>query len=179
MSDQADIKVAAIQYEAQRGDEIDAMLRACAETLKGEGYRLAGAVQINAERVGFSRCDMLIEDLASGKKTDTTDQTRAERGCRLDATALEDAAGLAQQSITEATDLVIINRFGKQEALGQGFRSAMEAAAMHDVPLLTSFSPSNRAAFEAFSSGTAAILPADGDAIMAWCRSVLKARTAA
>lgn len=172
------MRIAAIQYEARQGETIDDILRTCARTLKNGGHRLAGAVQINAPREGFSRCDMTIEDLASGRLIEASDKTRVSGGCRLDAYALEDAAGLVAQAIGEETDLVIINRFGKQEALGQGFRSAIESAVMHGVPVLTSYNSANRDAFDAFSGGAADVLPPAAGDVIAWCRAAIAERTA-
>lgn len=170
------MQVGVIPYQPRQSEVIDEMLRACSALLKAEGYALAGAVQINAPRSGYCQCDMAIEDLGTGARIDTSDKARASSGCRLDSYALEDAAGLVQQSITPATDLVIINRFGKQEANGQGFRGAIEAAVMLGVPVLTSYGPASREAFDALSSGAAEQLPADADKIVAWCRSAIGAR---
>ena len=122
------MKIAAIGYVHGQGDAVDALLCEVAAALKAEGVKLAGAVQWNVERVGRSRCDMLLEDLATGRRIDASDINRASTGCRLDAWALEDAAGLVASSIMPGVGLVIMNRFGKQEVAGQGFRAAIEAA---------------------------------------------------
>jgi nucleoside-triphosphatase THEP1 len=172
------MRVGAIRYEAREGEVVDDVLRASAARLKAEGFQLSGSVQINVPHAGLSRCDMNIEDLASGVLIEASDKTRGANGCRLDAYALEDAAGLVAQSISSKTDLLIINRFGKQEALGQGFRAAIEAAVMIGVPVLTSFSSTNASAFDAFSGGHAEILPADADQIAAWCKVAIGAHRA-
>ena len=167
------MRLGAIRYDVRGGAAVDEVLRLSAANLKAQGFQLAGAVQINVPRAGLSRCDMTIEDLATGKLIEASDRTRTINGCRLDAYALEDAAGLVAQSIAAETDLLIINRFGKQESLGQGFRGAIEAAALLGVPVLTSFSAANAASFEAFSAGCADILPVDCNRIAAWCRDAI------
>ncbi len=165
------MKIAAIGYVHGQGDAVDLLMCDVARAMSAGGVKLAGAVQWNVERVGRSRCDMTLEDLATGQRIDASDINRAATACRLDPWALEDAAGLVASSIGPGVGLVILNRFGKQEVAGQGFRSAIEAAIANDLPVLLSVNANYREAFDAFCGGEAVVLPADIDAVTAWCRA--------
>jgi len=77
------------------------------------------------------------------------------RGCRLDADALETAAGHVAARLTAGADLLIVNKFGKHEAEGRGFREMMATAVDLNVPVLVGLNGLNRDAFEAFSGGAA------------------------
>lgn len=167
------MKIAAIGYVHGQGEAVDDLLNSVATAMQSDGVKLAGAVQSNVERVGRSRCDMKLKDLATGTWIDASDINRTATACRLDPSALEDAAGLVASSIQPGVDLVILNRFGKQEAAGQGFRAAIEAAISHDLPVLLSLNANYRAAFDAFSGGEAVVLPADIAAVTAWCRAAI------
>jgi nucleoside-triphosphatase THEP1 len=76
------------------------------------------------------------------------------RGCRLDTVALEQAVGITETQLTEAAPaLVIINKFGKHEADGRGFRSTIALALEKDVPVLVGVNGANIAALEEFTGG--------------------------
>lgn len=172
------MQIAAIAYAPKQGDAVDVILCDLARDLRGRGVHLAGAIQWNVARVSHSRCDMELEDLATGRRIDASDKKRAANGCRLDAWALEDAAGLVAASIVPGIGLAIFNRFGKQEVAGQGFRAAIETAIAAELPVLLSVNETYRAAFDAFTGGEARVLPADRAAVAAWCDAILKDRAA-
>ena len=66
-------------------DAADRALRDVAMTLIERGSRLAGLVQRNTARPGRSRCDMVLEELASGELIGISqDRGPLARGCALD-----------------------------------------------------------------------------------------------
>jgi hypothetical protein len=88
---------------------------------------------------------------------------------------LEEAALLAEASIEPSVALVIINRFGKQEAEGRGFRQAIEAAILLDRPVLVGVSEANRVKWESFTGSEAEYLPCSIDAVLVWYWGVVPA----
>jgi hypothetical protein len=58
------------------------------------------------------------------------------KGCRLDPAALEAAVGLVEARLDPNVDLLIINKFGKHEADGRGFRTVIAAALDLEIPVL-------------------------------------------
>ncbi len=172
------MKLAAVSYASGDGETTDALLRDVAQALRARGYSLAGTVQWNAVTPGAGRCDMELEDLSSGERHATAAKgPRLPQTCKLDAAALEDVAGLVAARIKPGLDLVIINRFGKQEIAGAGFRPIIEAAVANDVPVLTTVNRALSADWEAFAGGTSAILAPSKDAVTAWCMSILANRS--
>lgn len=115
----------------------DRALREIAMGLLEAGYRLAGLVQINAPRPGRSRCDMVLEELASGDHLGISQDRGAEaRGCALDFAQLLAAMQTVRAGLAMRPDLVILNKFGKAEAEGGGFRPLIAEALESDLPLL-------------------------------------------
>jgi nucleoside-triphosphatase THEP1 len=115
----------------------DRMLRDCAVSLLEDGYRLAGLVQINTPRPGRSRCDMVLEELASGQRLGISqDRGPQARGCALDVSQLLEAMQQVRAGLSSRPDLVILNKFGKTEAEGGGFRPLIAEAIESGVPLL-------------------------------------------
>jgi hypothetical protein len=168
------MKVAAVIYGMGEADRVDAILSALATQLRREGVQLAGAVQHNRTQSCSPCSDMIIEDLATGQLLEISTPVEQSRGgCRLDATALEDVAGIVANGLERPVELVMINRFGKQEMIGNGFRGLIESAVARDIPVLTALNGVHRAAWDAFAAGIADTLPPDATAIEHWCRKVL------
>jgi hypothetical protein len=90
------------------------------------------------------------------------------RGCRLDPEGLERAVGLVSQSLSGLPDLLVVNKFGKHEAEGRGFRPLIGEAMLAGIPVLTAVNATNEAAFLTFSDGLAQQLPADLPSLLAW-----------
>ncbi|MBV9586178.1 MAG: DUF2478 domain-containing protein, partial [Alphaproteobacteria bacterium] len=70
-------------------------------------------------------------------------------------------------------DLVLLNKFGKLEAAGNGLAGAFRAAIAAELPLLTSISPAHDPAWRRFADREFAILPPDAAAIDRWRRAIL------
>ncbi|MFX0544734.1 DUF2478 domain-containing protein [Roseovarius sp. S1116L3] len=161
-----------------RGDT-DLILERLANDLAAQGVRCCGTVQINTERCYSGPCDMDIRVLPDGPILRISqDLGPSARGCRLDPAALETAVGLVGARLSSGADLLIINKFGKQEADGRGFREVIAQAVELDVPVLVGLNELNRAGFEAFAAGMAVQLPPEGAALSAWARTATAAEIA-
>lgn len=154
----------------ERGDA-SVHMAALAAALSAEGWRLAGAVQVDLDRGADCACEMTLEVLGAGAAPIRISQSLGpgSSGCRLDSGALEQAAGLAEKVLKRGADLVIVNKFGKQEAAGRGFRALIGAALAQGVPVLTAVPPGQLAAFTVFAGDYAR--PLDWDAASVWCRA--------
>lgn len=149
--------------------DIDLLLSRLALDLESRGVRVCGTVQANTQRAQDCRCDVDLRVLPGGPVIRISqDLGIAARGCRLDASALETTVGIVEARLARGADILIVNRFGKREAEGRGFRSAIAGALSDGIPVLVGLSQPNRAAFEAFTGGLAQHLPADIAAIEGW-----------
>ncbi len=151
--------------------DTDLLLHSLAERLIANGFRPAGTAQINTKPADAGPCDMDVIVLPDGP-TIRISQTLgpSARGCRLDPDALERAVGLVQAQLAEC-DCLIVNKFGKHEAEGRGFRPLIADALALEVPVLVGLNGLNEDAFHAFSGGLAQRLEPAGDALHAWLRS--------
>ena len=138
------------------GARIAPTLDRVAAHLAAGGCRLAGLVQRDIERVGRSRCDMILEDLATGE-TVAISQDRGEgaRGCRLDAEALLNAVVRTRSALATEPDVVIVNKFGKTECEGGGCRSLIVEAVEHNVPVLVAVPGGNLESWRRFAGDLA------------------------
>ncbi len=133
---------------------VDQTLRALALGLLERGVRLAGLVQHNAPRAGRSRCDMQLEDLQSGKCVPISqDRGPLARGCALDQGQLLAAMQGVAAALDTAPELLILNKFGKSESEGGGFRPLLADACLRGIPVVIGVSWRNIENWRQFSGG--------------------------
>lgn len=144
------------------------LLADLAEALAARGVALAGAVQIDRPGADDGHCDMDLRLLPAGPIMRISQDLGPESsGCRLDPSALEQAVALAQTRLAGAA-LLIVNKFGKHEAEGRGFRELIAEALARDIPVLLGATTAHLPAFLAFAEGLAEPLPARADALLDW-----------
>lgn len=155
-----------------RGDT-DLVLERLAKDLANRSLKCCGTVQINSARVDAGPCDMDVRVLPDGAVLRISQDLGSQaRGCRLDPAALETAVGLVAASLSSGADLLIVNKFGKHEAEGRGFRDVIAEAVAMEIPVLVGLNALNRPAFESFAEGLAIQLAPTTEALMAWVNEV-------
>ena len=153
----------------------DALIAQCAAGLVASGYRLGGVVQSNAHRRGRRRCDMYVNDLLSGDEIKISlDRGNEARGCRLDPDAFARIDAWIERAVLERVDLLIVNKFGREEAHGRGLRSVIAEALIVEIPLVIGVSRRNLYDFLTFVGDSATRLRPDIEAITAWCRKAIE-----
>ncbi len=149
--------------------ETNLLLAELAERLTRQGLRLCGTVQVDTEREKHHHCDMDLRILPEGPVIRISqDLGPAATACRLDTDALERAVATTGQMLEAGADVMILNKFGKHEAEGRGFRETIAAALSKDVPVLIGANKLNLAALHEFAGGEIEELPADISRLAAW-----------
>lgn len=164
------MRIAYVMAEG-RGDT-DLLLHGLAMRAQARGLRLCGTVQINSNCDADRPCDMDVQVLPDGPVIRIS-QTLGPgaRGCRLDPAALEQAVAESEARLHAACDLVIVNKFGKHETEGRGFRGLIAEALSLDVPVLVGVNSLNLPRLEAFCAGLAVPIAAEAEALNAWLES--------
>jgi nucleoside-triphosphatase THEP1 len=153
----------------------DALIARCAAGLVASGYRLGGVVQSNPQRHGRRRCDMYVKDLLGGAETIISfDRGNEARGCRLDPDAFARIGAWVERAVLERVDLLIINKFGREEAHGRGLRPVIAEALIAEIPLVIGVSTRNLRDFLTFVGDSVTPLRPDIEAITAWCRNAIE-----
>ncbi|MBV0912376.1 DUF2478 domain-containing protein [Anianabacter salinae] len=156
-------------FTATEDIDADTVLAEAAEALTDSGLRVAGAVQVAQTEAGRPR--MTLRLLGGGPSiTISQDLGPEATGCRLDPDGLERAVALVDRALDARPDLLVINRFGKQEAAGRGFRPLIGRALSDGIPVLLVVSHRHGAAFDAFADGLGEALPPRMDALVDWAR---------
>jgi hypothetical protein len=158
-----------------RGD-MDLLLHGLASRAAARGWRLCGTVQMNSDCGPDRPCDMDVRILPDGPVIRISQSLGAgARGCRLDPDALEQAVARTAARLDGGCDLLIVNRFGKQEGDGRGFRLVIAEALGADIPVLVGVNRLNLARFEAFTEGLAEPVAPDAGALDTWLASLSRA----
>ena len=155
---------------------IDPLLESAARTLRAMGYRVGGFVQ--EERIADGCCAATyLRDIEDGRSVLITQILGAEaKGCRLDPQRLAEACVGLLDSLDGGVDLLVLNRFGKDEAEGRGFRTVIEKALGLGIPVLFGVREAYAPALVEFAGDYGTTLAADEAAITAWCVDVLGRR---
>jgi molybdate transport system ATP-binding protein len=164
-------RLAAILYRPE--DDVDTLLADFAEDRLRLGERLGGLVQRNlkddrGEKVGMRAIDLLTrreislcQDLGSGSTA-----------CKLDSAALAEASLAVVQAIDQRVDLIVVNKFSKQEADGKGLRHEIAAAIATGIPLLTAVPEKRLDAWTAFTGDVGAMLLCESLVVHGWWRDL-------
>lgn len=162
-----------------RGATDRALMDATARLL-AQGVRLAGVVQTNTDCPGTHHCDMDVQVLPDGAVIRISQALGAgSQGCRLDPGALETAVAAVGATLTDSVQVLMLNKFGKHEAEGRGFRDVIAEALARGIPVVVGVNRLNLAAFQEFAGEMAQQLPADPVAIANWAQDRIAGAAAA
>ncbi len=161
----------------QGGDRevIQTLLAEAARRLAASGARVLGVIEHMPPGIGHD--EVMLVDLASGALHRLhQDLGPGAAGCSLDPAGLAAASGGVEQAICDLVQtgrdvcdtVVILSKFGRQEAEGRGLTGAFHAAVAADIAVLTSVSPTVRTQWADFAGDLAMIAPATLDAVDSW-----------
>ena len=148
---------------------IDLFLSRLADRLQQAGWRTCGVVQTNTDRGEANPCDMDVRVLPDGPVIRISQSLGAQaRGCRLDPSALEQAVALVTGRLSRGADVLIINKFGKHEAEGRGFRDLIAEAMALSIPVIVGVNGLTLDAFLGFAGDMAVQVGSDPALLEAW-----------
>jgi hypothetical protein len=161
--------LAALVYE--RDQDPDRVLRDFASELNARGCRAVGLVQTGHHCLDAPKLSAML--VHSGEQLQLfQDLGTGATGCRLDVGQLMDAGAQVAAAIEEGADLVIVNRFGRQECEGKGLSYLVERALSADIPVVIAV-PSHRFAdWIKFADGMSVRLRCDREALDAWWQTI-------
>ncbi len=168
-----------IAYTMAHGrGELDLLLSDLADKLQTRGMETRGIVQTNTGCETDHRCDMDVRVLPDGPTIRISQNLGKEaNGCRLDPDAMASAIAVVGQSMALPFDVFLLNKFGKQEAEGRGFRDLLAEAVEKGATVIAGTNPLNAHVFEEFSGGTATRVEADVSALLKWIDAVNSAES--
>ena len=163
--------VAAIAYRSE--DDIDTILADFGEDLVRRGVAIGGIVQRNSKDDGGKLCGMAVIDLMTGHRIGISQTLGSGSGaCKLDSAGLAEASRAVRQAIESDVDLIVVNKFSKQEAGGRGLRAEIAEAIQSGKPLLTAVPASCMEAWQEFTGDRGTTLLCAREVIEDWWREI-------
>lgn len=144
----------------RQGPGAAALLASFAHELAGRGVAVRGLIQKPGGR---------LVDLASGQSFPILQNLgTGSKSCRVDPRGVAEASETLRAAIAEGADLVVVNRFGKLEAHGQGLAAEMLAVMAAGIPLLTLLDLANLARWLDFTGGLGTVLAPERRSVEQW-----------
>jgi hypothetical protein len=168
-------RLAALIYDESH--DPDELLRGFAADLNSQGARAVGLVQLGHPLADPPQLSaLLLHSLETMRLFQ--DLGRGSTGCKLDIGQLLAAGTKVAQAIDDGADLVIVNRFGRQEIEGKGLSYLIERALSADIPVVIAVPHARLADWQVFSDGMAIHLTCDRVALDDWWNTVSTLRAA-
>lgn len=160
-------RVAAVLYRPK--DDIDALLAGFAQNLRRRGAHIGGIVQRNTKSEAGCQVGMQAIDLLTGREISICQPLGSgAMACKLDAAGLAEAAVALSRAIEADVGLLVINKFSKQEASGQGLRAEFADAITAGIPVLTAVPEKCLDAWNTFTGGIGTMLLCEPEVIEGW-----------
>jgi hypothetical protein len=160
----------------RRDERPDGVVAAVISTLLAEGLMVRGLMQDGVEGSASCCATLFLEDIGTGRRAGIFQKRgRETRGCRLDASGLAEASAWVREAIGSRPDLLVLNRFGRQEAEGRGLLDEIGAAVMAGIPVMIPVNEALLPEWDAFAGDGYERIPADPDQLADWCRDVAAA----
>jgi hypothetical protein len=157
---------------------IDDCLAETVALMQSRGLRLAGTVRALPSDHRAHPCDTDIRILPDGPLHRISQPLgQGSRGCRLDAGAIEGIAADVEARLA-GCDILVVNKFGKQECLGRGLRPAIIRALDLGIPVIVGVNGLNLQAFLEFVEGLAIRLDALAASVAAWAEGAVASNLA-
>lgn len=169
MSDTLNISAAAVFYSAETADK--KALATFAASMSRQGYSVGGIIQ-----------DILYDD--NGKKigTDAVALDSGERfpivrpskediaagACGLDQSVLTESSIVLRRAIAAKVDLLIVEKFGEREQLGEGLADDIMDAMAQGIPVLVAVPANAIGKWNEFTGGLSDTIPSDLTALQSW-----------
>jgi molybdate transport system ATP-binding protein len=145
------LNLAAIVYRP--ADDVDSLLARFASDLICQGHRIGGIVQRNTKGDRGERERMEVIDLMTGRTVRICQSLGKEAAaCRLNPAGLAEAATAVTRAVAAEVELVVVNKFSKQESAGRGLRAEIAGAVTAGLPLLTAVSDNCYEAWMCFTA---------------------------
>ena len=148
-----------------------ALFAAMVADWRASGAKVVGVIGEPHGPPGRTCTAGILREIVSGKPYQIHLETPpSHTSCDIDSAGVEAACAAVINDVL-TSDLVVLSKFGKLEAMRQGLAAAFEAAIAAGKPVLTTVSDKHRDALQALAPDTT-LLPADEAAIQDWWRAV-------
>ena len=157
------------------GQNVDQLIAGVVQVLEAEGVALCGVLQHEVADTEGCCASMYLQNISDGACLKLSqDLGSGSQGCRLNPHTLAESSGQLLLEMDKNPDLLVLNRFGKGEAEGHGFRTVLEKAYQRQIPVLVGVKETHRAAWEEFAGCFSRALKVDSRSVLMWCLKAIE-----
>ena len=169
VSTEPEIQAAAVVFRL--GEHDRRALADFARELADSGYRVGGMVQLAYFDDEGRRTHIDSVDLATGDHVMINQPSRLfpdGKECTLDTAALADAGAPLRRALNDRPDLVIAEKFGEQERVGEGLADDILNVIAEGLPILVLVPEADLECWREVTGGEIAELPCEAGALRRW-----------
>lgn len=163
------LPTAAVIYDQDQEDRT--LLLRFAMGVRAKGWRVGGLAQALAFDNHGNKIGLDSIDLENGSRIPLARPTKSDRQnrvCSLDHGALAASTDAIRRAVANRTDIIIIEKFGKQELKGKGLFDDIMQAMASNIPTLVSVPVAYLDDWNAATGMLAGRLPADPTVLWRW-----------
>jgi nucleoside-triphosphatase THEP1 len=173
-ANQMNANFAAVVYTPKQTDK--SALPNFVKGLKARGVSVAGILQESSVQSGDSMRTIESVDIATGHRIPIKKPMKNEEDCGLDVTSLtETSAVLRNVLATEPNavpDLVVVEKFGDQEQIGEGLLDEIMQIIAEGIPLLISVPEPALEIWQELSGDLGAVIDFEAGALQDWWKEI-------
>jgi len=169
MSDTPNISAAAVIYSPETSDKT--ALASFAALMSGRGYSIGGIVQSNLYDDNGRKIGTDAIALDNGDRFPIVRPSKediAAGSCGLDQSVLTDSSVVLRRAITANVNLLVVEKFGEREQLGEGLADDIMDAMAQGIPVLVAVPANAIEKWNEFTGGLGDTIPSDLTALQSW-----------
>ncbi len=153
------------------GTANDDLFAIFADKLLSAGAKVGGIVQEISSKTDGKLGSIDAIEIDSGKRIPIKTphlKTTPAGTCMLELSMLAECSGAITRALSGGFDIVVIEKFGRQEAKGEGLIDEIMAALASDTPAIIALPESYQTEWNNITGGDIEIIPANINAMLEW-----------
>jgi nucleoside-triphosphatase THEP1 len=169
-TDQTFAPFAAAVYTPDTGDRM--ALYKFVETQKALDTRIGGVLQEGVFDSQGAMTGLNAIDVSTNQRIPISRPVQNDDDCGLDVAALAETTGIISKAVSDAVDLVVVEKFGEQEQNGKGLIDEILQTIVSGIPLLISVPEAALPAWQERTGELGGVLPFTEEAFRQWWQSL-------
>ncbi len=169
-----DANFAAVVYTPKQTDK--SALPDFVKGLKASGVSVAGILQESSVQSGDTMRTIESVDISTGHRIPIKKPMKNEEDCGLDVSSLTETSAVLRNVLTpdsnSVPDLVVVEKFGDQEQIGEGLLDEIMQIIAEGIPLLISVPEPALEIWQELSGNMGSVIDFETDALQKWWHEI-------
>ncbi|MBT7956946.1 MAG: DUF2478 domain-containing protein [Rhodospirillaceae bacterium] len=168
-----DANFAAVVYTPKQTDK--SALPDFVKRLKASGVSVAGILQESSVQSGDTMRTIDSVDISTGHRIPIKKPMKNEEDCGLDVSSLTETSAVLRNVLTDPNavpDLVVVEKFGDQEQIGEGLLDEIMQIIAEGIPLLISVPEPALEIWQELSGDMGSVIDFETAALQKWWHEI-------